>query len=776
MTDEFTIDPRAYPDPRQAAAAPDTADSVLPAYLSALAAKSGGSKDFAALRVQLAAEGLAAARAPIDEPTAQLLLQAARSGLVSEIALAQADYLCRHYPQQVSAPLVLLVLMLQYKLEQGDVCLRLPVHDDPGSPAAVIAAWRSSSRLRRRWHTQDDFAQAQSFCAGAEVLLEQLAGKKALKLLAHLPFCTAADDEKTDAEPKTPLILSRQRLYFRRYYLYETQAAAFVRRRRELPYYAQDKELLKQALELLFPGAAAQAEPEWQQAAAAAAALNNFTIISGGPGTGKTTTVIRLLLLLTALDPSLNVIALAAPTGKAAARMSESINLQLSSPTSPLPRIAAQLEQLTGREHLLAGIPQTAQTVHRLLKVVPHQVRAHFNAEHPLPADIVVVDEVSMVDLSLFHQLISALSAKTILILLGDKDQLCSVEAGSVLGDLASCLRPGCPQLSDDTAAKLAFLCGRTAAEIRSGILSDNAVLLTRTRRFKGDSGIGRLAATVNTLPPELALAQGQEGQSAQSPQSAALQQEKAAQISRILQECAPKLSYVRAEPSLAGLKNHSRALAQYSVNSGFGPFLSFLAARKFTLTDEEALQAFTLLDKYRVLCSNRLGLLGEQSLNALIAEEVRHKYQLSAQPDFPGRTILITRNDPVQGVTNGDVGFEAYEAGSGHLRIFLPAAQGTVKKVSPLFIPDKQTGFAITVHKSQGSEYQQVLLVLPEEHNPVLTKELIYTAVTRAKDELRIAGVKSAQGFAEDVLVQSCMYLVQRESALSERIYQSKD
>ncbi len=732
------------------------------------------------------------------------LVQAGKCSFISRLAIAQADYVRRHYPECPDEAL-LLILLLQYALEQGNVCLRLPGKDTAGGFALTLESWRAAVHLQRGHGNQPVYEAELLFIERAAKLLSGLNSRALQALLQscsfirQLPATTATGEGSADAARTAAaalLIQDAGRLYFRRYYLYEKQAADFVSHNRPLPYYEQQPERLKQALALLFPDAGAKEGPDWQQCAAAMAALNYFTIISGGPGTGKTTTVVRLLLLLTALDPARRVIELCAPTGKAAARLSESIAAQLNPDNSrgqALRQAALKLAELTGQgaESLISLIPSEAHTVHRLLKVRPHQVSISYNSDNPLPADIVVVDEVSMVDLSLFCKLISALSTDTILILLGDKDQLCSVEAGSVLGDLASSLQPGSPALSAATAQKLSFLCNRSVAEIRRGVLSDEAVLLKDSYRFSSDLGIGRLAALVNDLPPALALAAGNKP----TAPSLALRSHKAAQIAQIARDFADNFVYLRCSAQANEQQSFILKLVQQcvagtgteanAVGTGFAPFFAYLRQHDFCLSDKEAQQAFLLLDEFRVLCSNRAGLNGDVNLNKLIESTAREYWHLPAgglSADFPGRVVLVTRNDPILNVTNGDVGFEAYvkkEDGTAtrDLRIFLPAgAGGEIQKISPLFIPDLESGFALSVHKSQGSEYRQVLFVLSTVLNPVLTKELVYTAVTRAKEKIIIAGsagstAPSQEQLEQDVLLTACMSLVRRESGLALRL-----
>lgn len=708
-----------------------------------------------------------------------LLSAAAECSFISKIACAEADYFKK---QDAAVPdgLLLLILMLQYRLEQGDICLRLSF-DAAGLPG-VPDLWRQTHRSRVIIRDNRVYAAEEYVLQRCREILAAWQQQPELlyRMLQSCPFIGSAG--QTDRL----LIYDRHRLYFRRYYFYEVNCASFITQRRALPYFAQLKNFMRHALRLLFPHSDSnQTEVNWQQAAAALACLNNFTIISGGPGTGKTTTVIRLLLLLLVLDPSRRVIELAAPTGKAATRMAEAIAGQLTAHRAALASAAAQLCREAGLDadlNLLDLIPREAQTVHRLLRVRPHQVSISYDAHNPLPADIVVIDEVSMVDLSLFNKLLQALSPDTILILLGDKDQLCSVEAGSVLGDLAFCLQfagKNSPYLQADTADKLAFLCAVDKKSILQGSLSDFALLLQKSYRFKADSGIGRLARLVNDLPVEI---------------NWQVRRERALRLREIV-EHSTDLSYERFEPEGQALHTyvnrlvhdcvHGRKHAAGNAEFGFGSFLRFLQERDFILSDSEAKEAFALMDRFRVLCSNRQGYTGDRSLNRLLEQEVlkevhsSHLRQVNDRGDFAGRIVLITRNDPIMEVTNGDVGFEAYErkadGSRGELRVFLPGGAGGVKKISPLFLNSYESGFAMTVHKSQGSEYDHVLFVTAQSDNPVLTKELVYTAITRARQAVTIAG-SAKRGddghWYDEVLLSACLKRVQRQSGLIPRLY----
>lgn len=454
-----------------------------------------------------------------------------------------------------------------------------------------------------------------------------------------------------------PLVLDGHGLYLRRAWRDEVAVASELRRRARLPASALTASA-QDLLAALFPGGVAGTDGQRQ--ACALALQQPFTVIAGGPGTGKTTTVVRLLGLLQQQamqhGPALRI-ALAAPTGKAAARLNESIRLAVDA--LPLPPAVR------------AAVPREVTTVHRLLGVTRDSGRFRHHRAQPLLLDMLVIDEASMLDLELFAAVLSALPPAARLVLLGDRDQLASVEAGAVLADI-------CQALPASVAT------------------------LQHSHRFAGDSGIGRLAVAVRD-----GLA------SSWPPASAEVEQVSAAAL---------------FEP----YQRYADLVAQRPSPADWLPWA------------ESVLDAF---ESYRILAAVRDGAQGVIALNR--AAEQRWRPVMAGPSPGPaagqwyaGRPVMITRNDPDTGLMNGDIGLclpQALPAGGERLRVVFrdPRQAEPLRVFLPSRLPAHETAFAMTVHKAQGSEFETVAVVLPERDLPVLSRELLYTALTRPRQRL---------------------------------------
>ncbi len=496
----------------------------------------------------------------------------------------------------------------------------------------------------------------------------------------------------------TPLILDDQsRLYLYRYWDYQQRLAAFIRHRTARPSGDVDPGRLKEGLTRLFPDQAAEKDgPDWQSVAAYAAVRQRFCIISGGPGTGKTTTVAKILCLLLEQHPDKKPrIALAAPTGKAAARLSESIRRAKAAPPEA-PGF------LNSSESVTSAIPEQAATIHRLLGGIPGSPYFRRNADYPLPFDVIVVDEASMVDLALMAKLVSAVPEPARLILLGDKDQLSSVEAGAVLGDI--CEDRYVWNFSTPFCAEFKSMTGRDVVSASdpetSHGLWDAAVQLRRSYRFGRDSGIRAVSRAVNA------------GDGAG-----------AVQILR---------QGTHADISWTDIPR-PEALARRIRDRIIDGFSAYLRA-------ETPVEMFLAFDRFRILCAVKQGPFGVRALNRLAARILSSENLIRpTRAWYPGRPVMIARNDYNLGLFNGDVGIvPPYGAEEG---VCFPSLQGGFRTVHPLRLPEHDTVFAMTVHKSQGSEFDDVLLLLPDRDAPVLTRELIYTGVTRARRGAEIWG-----------------------------------
>jgi exodeoxyribonuclease V alpha subunit len=491
--------------------------------------------------------------------------------------------------------------------------------------------------------------------------------------------------------PNSPLVLDGPRLYLRRNWQAEQSIRASIAARLAQPCLTPVN--LAESLALLFPSEASpSAHPDWQKVACALAARKRFTLITGGPGTGKTTTVVRLLALLQA-DPARQHaplrIALAAPTGKAAARLGESI--------------ASALQKLPAAMH--RHIPSQAITLHKLLQVRSNLAQ---DAVPELAVDLVVVDEASMIDLDMMARLLAAVPLTGSLILLGDKDQLASVEAGAVMGQLCDAA-----DLGNYTQDTLAWLAQTTGAHLNAwagngSALAQQTVMLRLSYRFSGDSAIGQWARAVNAGD--------------------------AAAVEKLWRQTsnwqAATATHVdRLQPG----QPHEARLAAL-VKHGWQAWLQSLQPLKTAAcSDAQALAALNEFTKFQVLCAVRDGPWGVNHLNQRIAGSLG----LPLDGWYTGRPVMVTRNDYNLKLMNGDVGLCLNHANG--LRVAFPNGQGGIRWVLPSRLDAAETVFAMTVHKSQGSEFDHVALVLPDRPVAVLTRELLYTGITRAKARLTL-------------------------------------
>ncbi|PIB41091.1 exodeoxyribonuclease V subunit alpha [Pseudomonas sp. 2822-15] len=546
-------------------------------------------------------------------------------------------------------------------------------------------------------------------------LLDGLDGAHWCHALAASHLVALAADGSESAQSR-PLVLSGKRLYLRRYWTYERRIDTALRLR--LATQETVATDLRQRLNTLFDQAPPDGVIDWQKLACALATRGAFSIVTGGPGTGKTTTVVRLLALLQAPAVEANSplrIRLAAPTGKAAARLTESISQQVLSLNVP--------------HSVREKIPTQVTTVHRLLGSRPGTRHFRHHLGNPLPLDVLVVDEASMIDLEMMANLLDALPAHARLVLLGDKDQLASVEAGAVLGDLCRDAEAG--WYSPDTRQWLQAVSGEdlSASGLQEDLegshpLAQQVVMLRYSRRFGEGSGIGQLARWVNQQNAEEAR----------------------------------KLLAARSHSDLFCLSlkgEHDHALERLVLDGqgddaqGYRYYLNLLHSARpaldtpredaaWTHWAQQLLQAF---DAFQLLCAVRKGPWGVEGLNQRITAALR-KVRLIEGDDqwYEGRPVLMTRNDYGLGLMNGDIGIALKlpesDGGPQVLRVAFPRndGQGGVRFVLPSRLNDVETVYAMTVHKSQGSEFTHTALILPDALNPVLTKELIYTGITRAK------------------------------------------
>ena len=701
-------------------------------------------------------------------------------------SLDQALVLFLHELDPQASPLVLLAAALaSHQLGRGHVCLDLE---------ATLADSRFVLSLPPDAALQGDGAQeATPLPLPSELLANLTLTQWEAALLASKLVASGGQP----AAGGTPLVLQGKRLYLRRYWQYEQDVAAAIGsridaslRQRAERTSAQDQ-ALRQALDVLFARQGEDVDgPDWQKMACALAASNAFAIITGGPGTGKTTTVVKLLALLQSMALQQGAagqaarplrICLAAPTGKAAARLTESIVQALGRlGDDALPAIPPVT--INGEPRTLKDlIPADAQTLHRLLGSRPDSRHFRHNAQNPLALDVLVVDEASMVDLEMMAAVLNALPPHARLVLLGDKDQLASVEAGAVLGEL--CVQSERGLYWSETVQWLHKVTGEQVPvqlqDIMGKPLEQAVVMLRVSHRFHAQSGIGQLAKVVNAgdskgIKPVL---------KAQYPDVAAY--------------AVPDLTH----SSLAQLvveggskKFPDSAAKQAGGPAGYGHYLQVLremptAGGQAALNDW-AHRLLKVHNQFQVLCALRSGPWGVEGMNERIAQLLAHRDLIPQSSGwYAGRPVLVTRNDYSLKLMNGDIGITvevplsfqellapagralwAEKAVNSHhqapqraLRVVFATSEG-LRWVLPSRLQAVETVYAMTIHKSQGSEFDHAAVVLPPQLSPIMTRELVYTGITRAKNWLTVvAGGSNNFGVLEQATAQQ----VRRASGL---------
>ncbi|MCL4636498.1 AAA family ATPase [Burkholderia sp.] len=727
----------------------------------------------------------------------------------------------------------------------GGLVARLPEPADFGIALAEGFARRIGDLARRagapsasaRWAARAAFATSRATAGGHVcVALAALAQRyeapldevrAALAASGVVAFGTLARGDER------PLIVDRHdHLYLSRYFDYERRLADALVAQAGVaaPDEGLSPDRLRDSLARYF--GPATGEVDWQRVAAIVALTGRVTIVSGGPGTGKTTTVVGVLACLLDAHPELRI-ALAAPTGKAAQRMQEALHAR----AGDLP------------PELAARLPDTSYTLHRLLGGGGAAGFRH-HRDNPLPYDLIVVDEASMIDVALAAHLLDALAPGARLVLLGDKDQLAAVEAGAVFAELSA--RPAftaaartriAQALGVDEAAFVAALpvpdeaappsasvpvsrrsASRSKVDTRQASLfddepQDDEVSSTDIAPPPPTESAPLLDASASDDTPawieadELAWLDAVElppfdaGDAALASVTAASPsagEAAAAAASAIAPAAAPladcvvwlKRNYrfgldspigrlslaIRrgdVQAALDALPADDSAAASFHDDAGdtlasstverlarrFGAYLDALRDA-LAAPVPDPLPLFDALNRFRILCATRSGSRGAEHVNALVAAHVRHAARVPLAVGahwFTGRPIMVTRNDYALGLFNGDIGIALPDA-HGVLRVWFRRADGTARAVSPAALPPHETAFALTVHKSQGSEFDEAALVLPASFGRVLTRELVYTAVTRARTRVQVIGPRR-------VLAQAVATRTQRDSGLAARV-----
>jgi exodeoxyribonuclease V alpha subunit len=526
-----------------------------------------------------------------------------------------------------------------------------------------------------------------------------------------------------DGNAVTPFVLDDAgRLYLRRYWEHEAGLARALSDRSVQADASLDGAWLRATLDRLFPDSLARpaSELDWQRMAALLALQRRFCAISGGPGTGKTYTVVKILALLIEhamhAGARLPQVTLVAPTGKAAARLSESIRKA----KSTLPCSDAVRDR----------IPEGAATIHRCLgSIGGSATEFRHHARNPLVTDVVLVDEASMVDVALMSRLVAAVPPHARLILLGDQDQLASVEAGAVLGDICN---TGAPRsYSQALIEQVARLTGdqlpRSAGAPQATGIWDCIVQLTHSYRYGPQSGIGTLARAIKSGDAGAALE--------------ILGFSDYRDVAHVQPEEDEELS----------------APLRTAALHGFGAYLR----------TREPLERLRALEQFRVLCAHRRGPMGVERVNGQIEAALADAGLIRPDgPAYEGRPVLVTRNDYQIGLFNGDVGIivDDPERAAGKLALFLGAGE-SVRRLSPTRLPPHETVFAMSVHKSQGSEFDEVAVLLPGRISPVLTRELLYTAVARARQKVTVYG-------SREMVEHAITHRIERGSGLRDRLW----
>lgn len=527
----------------------------------------------------------------------------------------------------------------------------------------------------------------------------------------------------TDITVKKPFIISNEKLYLYRYFNYESQIINCLKdfleneknlRGERLKKLETLKSFIKKDLQADLKNQNLPVDElvDWQLAASITGYLNNCTIITGGPGTGKTTTVAKILSLIYEAEPEARVI-FAAPTGKAAMRVLESLKSNNKVPAALKEKFA-----------LL-----DSKTIHRLLGFIPGSPYFKHNSDNHLDYDVIIVDEASMIDVAMFSKLISAVNPKSRLIMLGDKNQLASVEAGSLLGDMCNSLaflnkmsKAQVDLINELIVEASAKIPDSYAVENTNELLFDHVVELRYSHRFESTGGIGLLSKAIINGDAEL--------------------------VKKFVTE--------NSHPAIKFDQDYNAEI-----------FQNFVEGYTNYIKENDNKEALKKMNELRVLCAIKEGDKGLHQINSRVENYLKRKKHINAFSEvYSNRPVMINKNYNDIELYNGDVGIIRKDDKDIYRAYFLNK-ENEVRSFVPGLLPDMETVFAMTIHKSQGSEYNKVLIILPDKKdNPLLTRELLYTAVTRAKDEVVIQGTL-------EVMLETIGKVVKRASGITERLNQ---
>lgn len=619
------------------------------------------------------------------------------------------------YTAQQQNLAVLVAALLSFHTMKGHSALRLD--SDSASDSFGLS-------LKKERELQMDFAN--------EILqkIEDISPLEWQTLLEnHIAFSVSP-------EKAAPMLFQYGLLYFYRYWKAEHQVSKYLQQAVEFSEENTNLEQDKKILDQLFGQASEQTD--WQKIAVATALRKRFCVISGGPGTGKTRTVARLLAALQwkQLEQGSDFlkVALVAPTGKAAARLKESIIQNLASIDMP--------------EKLKEVLPTQASTIHRLLGMQPQSDKPKYHKTNPLHLDLLVIDEASMIDLSLMEKLLNAVKPSTRVVLLGDKDQLASVEVGSIMNELGQFIASDHSHYSQTHCDYLEAVTGYKLLGQKNVLpICDSLCYLSQSYRFNDQLGIGLLAKEVN--------------------------QQKVAQSWRVASSSAHEELECVLYPPITDF-SEKRQWTQYCVTlvvrravQVYRHYLELVKQREKDPKSVSVGRIFEAFQQVRFLSALRVGELGVERLNQTIAEALKQANLVKFnqhRENYCGKPILITENAPQNHVYSGDIGIVLPDE-QGMLRIYFDTiVKGEYLNLSLSRVPEYESAYVMTVHKSQGSEFEHVFLVMPLVGSPVLTKELIYTAITRAKEKFTLFS-------HEKVWKLGVKSNIQRESGLQEQL-----
>lgn len=640
-------------------------------------------------------------------PTLEVLRLWADAGVLRQLDVAMAAFV--HEQDPSAQPWVLVATALLAHMEgRGHSCL--PLVDLLADPAGFLG-WSSVER-----------GALESLWTRLPARLETLIGAVKASPMVRVV--------ETTQDMGQPLVLAgsdgaKPLLYLRRYWDHERLVSQHILNRTARQSGTIDVALARGWLDKLFPLTPEPGTCNWQKIACALALRGRLAVITGGPGTGKTYTAARLLALLFATSSNADQlrVALSAPTGKAAARLKQAID-------GALVELKSQVGSSLDLDTLVQRVG-AARTLHSLLGARPDTRHFAYNAGQPLDIDVLIVDEASMVHMEMMSALLDALPAHTRLILLGDKDQLASVEAGAVLGDLCRDAKEG--KYSPETAAFVSEVAGEIIPDgyrekESAPALAQQTTMLRESRRFGGP--IGQLATAVNEGKALAAVA--------------------------LLRECVARdgdASEIAFQEGGSAAQIVSLALHGRGGSASYSAYARELSRwpeleRSNDLQDvhpewvKDVLKAF---DRFRLLCAVREGDWGVSGLNTAVEKALERDGHIRRAGEwYRGRPVMVTRNDAALGVFNGDIGIALPSAGEGHpLRVYF--LQGNqLRSVGVTRLAHVETAFAMTVHKSQGSEFEHSAVILSATAGGILGRELVYTGITRARKAFTLLAEKS--------------------------------